>query len=228
MDAKAMFSFSYGLYVVSANDGENVGACLINTALQVTGDPLQVAVTLNKQNHTTQVVKAAEHFTLTVVSKTADMPFIGRFGFKSSADVDKFEGITTKTSLLFDPYTPEHACAMVCCAVVNTIDLGTHVMFIGEVCDAERVSDEEPMTYAYYHQVKGGKTPPKASSFLPDAADAPLPADAPAEAAAEPGRPKVAWRCTVCGHMVYEDELPDDFACPVCGVGKDMFERVEL
>ena len=83
--------------------------------VEVTGDPLQVAITLNKQNHTTQVVKAAEHFTLTVVSKTADMPFIGRFGFKSSADVDKFEGITTKTSLLFDPYTPEHACAMVCC-----------------------------------------------------------------------------------------------------------------
>ena len=54
-------------------------------------------------------------------------------------------------------------------------------------------------------------------------------ADAPAEAAAaEPGRPKVAWRCTVCGHLEYAEELPDDFACPVCGVGKDMFERVEL
>ena len=96
MDARAMFSFSYGHYVVSANDGENVCACLINTALQVTGDPLQVAVTLNKQNHTTQVVKAAEHFTLTVVSKSADMPYIGRFGFSTSADFDKFEGISVE------------------------------------------------------------------------------------------------------------------------------------
>ena len=60
-------------------------------------------------------------------------------------------------------------------------------------------------------------------------AEDPQEAVSPAEAAAaEPGRPKVAWRCTVCGHMVYEDELPDNFACPVCGVGKDMFERVEL
>lgn len=31
--------------------------------------------------------------------------------------------------------------------------------------------------------------------------------------------------CTVCGHVVEYDkpELPDDFICPVCGVGKDMF-----
>ncbi len=84
------------------------------------------------------------------------------------------------------------------------------------------------MTYAYYHQVKGGKTPPKASNFLPDAADAPRRPRPRRGGCREPGRPKVAWRCTVCGHMVYEDELPDDFACPVCGVGKDMFERVEL
>ena len=221
MDAKAMFSFSYGLYVVSANDGENVGACLINTALQVTGDPLQVAVTLNKQNHTTQVVKAAEHFTLTVVSKTADMPFIGRFGFKSSADVDKFEGITTKTSLLFDPYTPEHACAMVCCAVVNTIDLGTHVMFIGEVCDAERVSDEEPMTYAYYHSVLKGNTPPKASSYIEG--------EDPTKPVVPVSAPKHHFRCNICGY-VYEttdEELPADFRCPVCGVGPENFTKID-
>ena len=93
------------------------------------------------------------------------------------------------------------------------------------------------MTYAYYHQVKGGKTPPKASSYLPGE-DAPAPASAAAEIPAEKeagpekaepaSAPQYAWRCTVCGHLVHEDELPDDFACPVCGVGKEMFERVAL
>ena len=79
------------------------------------------------------------------------------------------------------------------------------------------------MTYAFYHQVKGGKTPPKASSYLGEEAPAPAAAASGAGAA-----PKVAWRCTICGHMEYVDELPDDFVCPICGVGKEFFERVEL
>ena len=52
----------------------------------------------------------------------------------------------------------------------------------------------------------------------------------------------VKWRCTVCGY-VYDpekgdpdsgiplrtsfEELPDDWVCPVCGVFKDQFEKVE-
>ncbi len=157
------------------------------------------------------------------------MELIGTFGFHCSDDLDKFAACEHAFDAAGLPYVAEHACAHYSARVVQEVDLGTHVLFVGEVEEAEKLASCEPMTYAYYHQVKGGKTPPKASNFLPDAADAPLPADAPAEAAAaEPGRPKVAWRCTVCGHMVYEDELPDNFACPVCGVGKDMFERVEL
>ena len=105
--------------------------------------------------------------------------------------------------------------------MVQTLDVGSHILFIGEVEEAEKVCPGEPMTYAYYHQVKGGKTPPKASSYLGEDA---------ASAAADDGapKPKFAWRCTVCGHMEYVDELPDDYVCPVCGVGKDMFEKVEL
>ena len=157
------------------------------------------------------------------------MELIGTFGFHCSDDLDKFAACEHAFDAAGLPYVAEHACAHYSARVVQEVDLGTHVLFVGEVEEAEKLASCEPMTYAYYHQVKGGKTPPKASSFLPAAADAPLPADAPAEAAAaEPGRPKVAWRCTVCGHLEYAEELPDDFACPVCGVGKDMFERVEL
>ncbi|MCI6844809.1 MAG: flavin reductase [Coriobacteriaceae bacterium] len=221
MDAKALFSFSYGLYVVSANDGKGVGACLINTALQVTSDPMQVAVTINKENHTAQVVRAAGHFTLTVVSKTADMPFIGRFGFQSSANTDKFAGIPTKASPLSDPYTTEHACAMVCCAVVNAVDLGTHVMFVGEVVDAERISDEDPMTYAYYHGVLKGKTPPKASSYIKG--------EDPATPAASVSSPRHHFRCNICGyvHETTEEELPENFRCPACGVGPENFTKID-
>ena len=166
MDAKAMFTFSYGLYVVSAKSGDEVGACLINTGLQVTGDPLQVAVTVNKQNHTTGIIQKAGHFALTVVSQEADMPYIGRFGFRTSADFDKFDGVPTETTALGDPYTTQNSCAVVSCEVVNSIDLGSHIMFIGKVADAEKLSDATPLTYAYYHSVLKGKTPPKASSYI--------------------------------------------------------------
>ena len=229
IDQTAFFSLSYGLYIVGATDGERRAACVANTFQQVTSSPLQVSVALNKENATTDVILDSGRFTVSCLAQDATMELIGTFGFHCSDDLDKFAACEHAFDAAGLPYVAEHACAHYSARVVQEVDLGTHVLFVGEVEEAEKLASCEPMTYAYYHQVKGGKTPPKASNFLPDAADAPLPADAPAEAAAaEPGRPKVAWRCTVCGHMVYEDELPDNFACPVCGVGKDMFERVEL
>jgi rubredoxin len=41
------------------------------------------------------------------------------------------------------------------------------------------------------------------------------------------------WRCTICGYEYDEvkegvpfDQLPEDWACPVCGAPKDAFEKV--
>lgn len=166
MDASALFTFSSGLYIVSANDGERTGACLVNTGLQVTSQPLQVAVTVNKQNYTTDVIKTAGHFSLAVVDETADMLFIGRFGFRTSANFDKFAGISSDTAMTGDAYPTEHVCAYVACEVVQTLDVGTHIVFVGRVIDAARLSDAPAMTYAYYHGTLKGKTPPKASSYV--------------------------------------------------------------
>ena len=143
------------------------------------------------------------------------------FGFHSSADTDKFSGFTTETSEQGIPYVAEQVCARFSVKVEQEIDLGSHVLFIGSVADAASLGGEEPMTYAYYHQVKGGKTPPKAPSFNEDA-----PAK---EEESDPAAGRTfAWRCTVCGHIEYVDELPEDFTCPICGVGRDLFERIEL
>ncbi len=168
MDKAALRKFSSGLYVVSAKAEDGVGACLINTGLQVTSTPLQVAVTVNKENYTTGVLQAAGHFALAVVDETADMPFIGRFGFRTSANFDKFEGISSAIAPTGDPYPTEHVCGYVACEVCQVVDCGTHLMFVGEVADAGTLSDAPAMTYAYYHSVLKGKTPPKASSYLGD------------------------------------------------------------
>lgn len=166
MDASALFKFSSGLYVVSADDGERAGACLVNTGLQVTAEPLQVSVTVNKENFTCGAIERARHFALAVLDESADMPFVGRFGFRSSVDFDKFEGIQSAVASTGDPYPAEHACSYVACEVVQTTDVGTHLTFVGRVVDAGNLSGEPPMTYAYYHGTLKGKTPAKASSYV--------------------------------------------------------------
>ncbi len=221
MDASALFKFTSGLYVVSAQAGEDVGACVINTGLQLTAEPLQVMVAVNKQNHTQGVIERAGHFALSVLTQECDMDYIARFGFRSSADVDKFEGIERRETALGDPFAPACSCAIVACRVVQTLDVGTHMVFVGEVADAEVLGDAAPLTYAYYHSVLKGTTPPKASSFVPDA-------KAPAEEAPAPAG-KHHFRCVLCGyvHETDDEELPDDFTCPMCGAGKDMFEKID-
>ena len=166
MDATALYKFQSGLYVVSAQIGDDVGACIINTGLQLTSTPLQVEVVVNKQNHTEGVIAKAGHFALTVVTESANMLYIGRFGFRTSADYDKFDGIACERTILGDPYTPENAACVLACDVVSTLDVGTHTIFVGEVKDAKVLSNDTPMTYAYYHTVLKGKTPAKASSFI--------------------------------------------------------------
>ena len=142
----------------------------------------------------------------------------------TSTELDKFAQHASARDAAGMPYVAEQVCATFSAKVVTELDLGTHVLFIGEVDEAHKVEGAAAaMTYAFYHQVKGGKTPPKASSYLGEEAPAPAAAASGAGAA-----PKVAWRCTICGHMEYVDELPDDFVCPICGVGKEFFERVEL
>ena len=223
-DKKAFHSLSYGMYVIGTRFDDKDYGCVANTFAQVTSSPLQVSVALNKENATTAAVRQAGRFAASCLSEQADMQLIGAFGFHTSTELDKFAQHASARDESGLPYVAEQCCAWFSAKVVSELDLGTHVLFVGEVEECATVADAAaPMTYAFYHQVKGGKTPPKASSYLGEE----QPAAAPAESSAAE-QPKVAWRCTICGHMEYVDELPDDFVCPVCGVGKEFFERVEL
>lgn len=224
IDTKAFRSMSCGLYLITTLDGDRPVGCVVNTLVQVTSTPARVSVAINKDNYTASCVQKAGRFAATVLAKSATMELIGAFGFHSSADTDKFAAFATGRDAADLPYVAEQAVSRFSVKVIEAIDVGTHLLFIGDVEEAAVESDEEPMTYAYYHQVKGGKTPPKASSY--DASDEPAAVAAPAADEAAPASGRIGWRCTICGYIEYVDELPDDFVCPVCGVGKEMFERV--
>ena len=230
IDTKAFRSLSYGLYIISTKCDEMLAGCVVNTFQQVTSKPARVSVAVNKENFTAGAIMKAGRFEATVLAESASMELIGRFGFRTSTEIDKF----AETAHAFDeagiPYVTEGAVAHFGARVIETVDVGTHYLIVGEVEQAEVLSSEPPMTYAYYHKVKGGKTPPKASSYEANETEAPAEAAAaaPEPEAAEPAAVRYGWRCMICGYVVEMDELPDDFTCPMCGMGRDMFERIEL
>ena len=221
IDSKAFRAMSYGLYIISAKDGDKAAGCVVNTLVQVTSKPARVSVAINKENFTAGAVQRAGRFEAAVLTESAPMELIGTFGFHTSADTDKFAACEHAVDEAGVPYVTEHAAAHIGARVIEVLDVGTHMLFIGEVEEAAVLSSEAPMTYAYYHQVKGGKTPPKASSY-----EEPAPAAAAEPAADAPKR--YGWKCSICGYVLEQDELPDDFKCPICGWGKEKFERIEL
>lgn len=146
--------------------------------------------------------------------------------------------------------------AYISAKVCKATDLGTHTMFIADVTDMQVLDDAPSSTYEYYlSNIKPkpaavGTTPDGQTIWrcticgyeyvgeeLPDDFICPLckhpasdfekvsPANtvAPAEKSSDS---KSTWRCTVCGYEYEGDELPDDFECPICGVGASDFEKV--
>lgn len=206
MDLKAFQKLSYGLYLITSKSGDKAAGCVVNTLAQATAEPIQLIVTVNKENYTAGIIQESGYFTGTALKQSASMELIGAFGFHSGKDFDKFKDFKTKKDSNGIPYVNEQVCARFSCKVVDSMDAGTHIIFLGEVTDAYLIDDQEPMTYAYYHTVKNGVTPPKASSYSPE--------------------PVKGYRCKICGYILEADVIPDDFICPVCGYGRDQFEKI--
>ena len=215
MDMTAFFKLTNGLYIVSSSNGEKDAGCIVNTVLQVTAEPPRLSVTVNKQNATADVIRESGYFAATVLTETADMGLIGTFGFRSSREENKFSGFAAQRDENGVPYVTEHMAARFSVKVEQTVDVGTHWMFIGEVTEAEKLLPEHMMSYEYYHSVVKGGTPKNAPSYQAGA----MP---PAPAAPTGER----WRCTVCGY-IHEGPLPEGFACPICKVGADKCEKIE-
>lgn len=209
MDKKAFYKLSYGLYVVGSRIEETRAGCVVNTLAQVTASPSRMSVTVNKDNYTEQIIERSGLFTAVALTQDADMDIIGAFGFQTSRDTDKFTRFQTKEDENGIPYLVQNAAARYSCRVRDKIDVGTHVLFIGDVLEAEVLSQNEVLTYAYYQQVKKGGTPKNAPSYQG--------ADETAE--------KRGYRCSVCGYILESDTIPEGFRCPICGQGPDMLRK---
>ena len=204
MDTKVMFNISYGLFVLTANQDGKDNGCIINTVTQVTSDPLQVTIAVNKMNYPHDQIAETGHFTASILSEEADFEIFKRFGFQSGRSADKFAGFdavrrTANGTLAVTQGTNSFLSA----DVIQKIDVGTHTIFLAKVVDAEALNDIPSATYTYYQQ----HIKPK-----------PQPSKAPAG--------KTIWRCKICGYEYEGDELPADFICPICKHPASDFEKV--
>ncbi len=199
MNSKAMFQLSYGLYVAASKSDKKMNGCIVNTVMQVTSNPLQIAVAVNKQNLTCEIIQKSNMLSLSVLSETAPFSLFQHFGFQSGRNADKFVDYPFAMTGQELPYLTEHTTAFIDCEVTNTVDLGTHVLFLCSVNDCEVLSDKKAMTYSFYHEFVKPK----------------------------PETPSVkGWRCTVCGYVYEGEELPPDFICPWCKHGVEDFEKL--
>lgn len=199
MNQKAMFQLSYGLFVLSAKEDGKQNGCIINTAMQVTSDPLRISVTVNKGNRTCEMIEKTDEFNLSVLTEQTDFAVFRHFGFQSGRDTEKFEGWGFKEKAENGIYYLTHCTnAYISGKVMQKVDLGTHIMFIADVTAAEVLSDVPSTTYAYYQN--NIKPAPEAKKTA-------------------------GWTCTVCGYVYEGEELPADFICPLCKHGAEAFVK---
>ena len=205
MDNKAMYKLSYGLFVVTAKVGDKVNGCITNTAIQVASEPNQIAVAINKANLTHDMVMENKKLNISVISEDADFDLFKHFGFQSGRDVDKFAGFTDcKYSPNELPYITKGTNAYFSLYVQNTVDLGSHTLFIGVPVAMEVLSDVPSATYSYYQS--NIKPKPQVVGKTPAG--------------------ETVWRCTICGYEYVGEELPEDFICPLCKHPAADFEKV--
>lgn len=222
---EALFKISYGLYIVSSGNKDQGNGFISNTFFQVTSEPPRFASCCNKDNYTATLILETGAFSVSVIHKDTDPDIISRFGYKSGKDTDKFSGLNIKYGETGVPIVLNDSIAFLECKVVQTIDVGTHYMFIGELLQSEVIDDtKEALTYLHYRQVRKGAAPKNAPTYIDKSKLGAKPA----------GSGFKKFECTACGYIYDEAEhdikfadLPDDWVCPVCGSEKSDFIEIQ-
>ena len=199
MDPAAFFKLSYGLFVLTAREGEKDNGCIINTAQLLTDTPKRITIAVNKQNLTHDMILRTGVFNVSVLTEKVPFKVFQHFGFQSGRDTDKFAGWEGPRSANGLCYLPEYTNALLSGRVISTADYGTHTLFVAEVTEARILSEEPSVTYSYYFQHIKPKPQPQAEQ-------------------------KKGFVCKICGYVYEGDTLPEDFICPLCKHGAADFE----
>lgn len=196
MDIKAFNYIGYGLYVITSFDGKKHNGFISNSVMQISVNPLKVAVSINKQNYSYNVIKQSGIMNVNILTEETPFATFSKFGFQSGREVDKFSGETVITTQNGLAVLKDNVNAVLCLKVEEFVDAGSHGLFICSVEDSFVKDDKETMTYSFYH--KNVKPKPKA---------------------------KNAYVCKICNYVYEGEELPSDYICPLCKHGAEFFEK---
>lgn len=230
MNFEAFFKVSYGLYIVSSGNETEKNGYIANAVFQVTAEPPQFAICCNKNNHSAGIISKYGKFSVSVLKKEASSDIIGLFGYKTGRETDKFENTGHFYGSSSVPIVTEDCIAWFECDVVGTFDVGTHQIFIGKIINYDLTEPQsDPLTYAYYREIKKGAAPKNAPTYIDKAKYASNVTEKPA---------LKSYDCQVCGY-IYDpalgdpdggiapgtpfEDIPDDWVCPVCGTRKSDF-----
>lgn len=221
---EALFRVSYGLYIVSSGVKSKSNGFIANTVFQITAEPARFAVCCHKNNYTAELIQNFYAFSVSVLSQDAPAEIIGLFGYKSGRNINKMEGLNLKFGETGVPFVLNGCIAYFEFNLVETIDFGTHLMFIGKLINAEMIDEtKEPITYSYYRQVKKGLSPKNAPTFIDKSKLETKPVDLSLK----------KYECTACRYVYNERiekikfiDLPNDWACPTCGSEKEDFIEI--
>jgi len=220
--------------IVSSKKDGRFNGCIINTVFQVIPEPPMIAVSVNKQNLTHEYITHSKVFAVSILAESTPMPFVGRFGFRTGRDIDKFQQTNYKVGITGVPIILDNVVGFIEAEVTEAIDVETHTLFISKIVACETIDDGKiPMTYTYYRDVKHGRTPRTAATYI----------EKKPKAKSEQGAKDMKkYKCLICGY-IYDPavgdpdngvaagtafgDLPDDWVCPECGAGKDEFEPLE-
>jgi rubredoxin/flavin reductase (DIM6/NTAB) family NADH-FMN oxidoreductase RutF len=238
MNIEAFFKVSYGLYILSSTFDGKMNGHINNTCFQVTAEPAKFAVCTHKNNLTTEFIEKSRVFSISVIQQDVDLNYIGHWGFKSGREFNKFDGINYRIGKTGAPIVLDKIISYIDCEVTDRIELDTHILYVGKVIDSDVLDNEkQALTYSYYRDVIKGLSPKNSPTYIDkNKKNAEKEIIVPEIKVVHP-----EFLCTVCGY-VYEpsmgdpacnikpgtpfEDLPEDWTCPVCGVTKDMFEKV--
>lgn len=235
MDLQSFFKITYGLYIVSSKDGDKYNGHISNTVFQVSAEPARFAIATHKDNLTTSYIRKSRVFSISILQQDVDLNFLGPWGFQSGRETNKFEQCNYITAESGAPIVTDKSIGYIDCRVDTEIDTGSHILFIGESLDARILKENTPpLTYAYYRDVIKGLSPENAPTYTDKSKLAAI------EVVPEADLKK--YQCLVCGY-IYDpaegdapksieagtsfDDIPDDWVCPICGVGKDEFKSID-
>lgn len=221
IDPKAFFKVSYGLYLVGSGDKTKGNAFVSNTVFQVSADPVKFAACSNKDNYTTELIQKTGVFSVSILSQETPADIYGVYGYQSGRDIDKLENGHVKYGESGVPIILDSAIAWFEFKVIETVDVGTHLMFIGELMNSELLEENaDPLTYAYYREVKNGVAPKNAPTYIDKSTIEEKPS----------GK---KYKCLVCGYIHDEgesgevfDDLAEDWVCPICTADKSNFDEM--